>query len=294
MRSILLAVLALALAAPLLAAQIESKTTRNGVPESWSVTSVGPGGVLRIDEGGFSSTASGGGLTFAKGAIRDTMIFDPEAGEIMSVEGSVCRVLSSSSAPPPGMEFMDSAEMQAHQEEMARAMAGANEQIAEAMKQMRESGASQAELDMMENMMEGFQVPGGRPEDNRLEIVAEDRGVSVGEFEADVYLAKSPAGVEKFRFYMTDVDDIPGGEAIKDGVVGMMNTMADVMKSMGVGQIMDDGMMTVINGPEFKGKYPVAVDDLQAGTRSEVTSASGRKADVDFSPDCEKRDMMGN
>ncbi len=302
MRSMLLAVLTLPLAAPLQAAQIETTTTKDGVPERWSVTSVGDGNKMRIDEGGFNAMAVASGaaaagnegvsVSYEKGPVRDTMIHDPAAGEIMSVEGEICRVLSSKSAPPPGMGFMNSPEMQAHQKEMAKAMAGRDKQVAEAIAQMEQSGASKAQIDAMKKVLGGFDMATPPPNKDALEVERLEKNVSVGKFRADVYLAKTVGGEEKFRFYMTDVDDIPGGQDVRDGMVGMMESFADLMNQWGVGGVMDEAIVTIMTGPDFAGKYPVAIDDLQRNTHTEVVRASASAGDVDFTPDCKKQDMM--
>ncbi len=304
MRSIFLGILALQFAALAHAAQIETTTTENGVLTRWSITTVGDGKKIRIDEGGFNATgvasataAAGTGgvdVSYEKGPVRDTMIFDPDNGEMMSVEGKICRVLSSKSAPPPGMEFMNSPEMQAHQQEMAKAMAGRDKKVAEAIAQMKASGASQAQIDAMSKVLGGFDMATAPPNKKALEVERVDRNVSVGEFRADVYLARTAGGVDKYRFYMADVGDIPGGQDVRDGMVGMMETFAELMKQWGVGGVMDEAIVTIMTGPDFAGKYPVAIDDLQHNTHTEVVSARASAGNVDFSPDCEKRDMMSN
>ncbi len=304
MRSIFLVVLLLQFTAASHAAQIETKTTENGVPTRWSITTVGDGKKIRIDEGGWnaSATASGaaaagtGGVSvdYQKGPVRDTMFYYPDPGEIWSVEGKICRVLSRDSAPPPGMGFMNSPEMQAHQKEMAKARSGASETIAKAMQDMRDSGASQAEIDAMNRVLGGLDMATAPPNKKALEVERLDKNVSVGKFKLDVYLARTAGGVEKYRFYMADVDDIPGGQDIRDGMVGMMETFAELMNRMGISGMMDEGMVTIMTGPDFEGKYPVAIDDLQRKTRTEVVSTNASAGNVDFSPDCEKRDMMGN
>ncbi len=280
--------------------QIETTTTENGVKTEWTVISVGEGKKIRVDGGGWNASASasgaaaagsGGKVSYDKGRVKDTMIYDPETREIMSVEGKVCRVMNAS-AGVPGMGHMNSPEMQAHQKQMAEAMAGANKQIAEAMAQMKKEGASQAEMDAMNQVLGGFNMAGQVPNKDALEVELVDKNVSVGKYKADVYLARTASGIEKYRFYMADVDDIPGSQPVRDGMVGMMETFAEMMDNMGVGGLMDEGISTVIASSEFKGQYPVAIDDLQRNTHTEVTNARADAGNVDFSPDCEKRDMM--
>jgi len=276
------------------AAQIETTTTENGVKTRWSITRIGENDVMRIDEGGWGSSVSMSGaasagsdaasVRYEKGTVQDTIIYLPNPGEVMMVEGKVCRVLSKDSAAPPGMDFMNSPEMKEHQSQMAAAMANARAQ-------MEQSGLSQAQIDAMGDLVGGFDMA-EPPQDDALHFELLDKNVSVGEFTADVYAAKIASGVEKFRFYMADIDDVPGGRAVKNGMVGMMNIYAEYMSNIGAGQLMDEAVVTIMNGPKFEDQYPVAIDDLEGNSHTVISSASSARSDVDFTPDCQKKDMM--
>ena len=291
---------ALLIAANSGAAEIVTETTENGVKTRWSVTSISPDNIMRIDEGGWGSSstmsaeASAGGspgVTYIQGRADDTTIYNPDSGEIMSVEGNICRVLSKDSAPPPGMDFMGGADMQAHQRQMAEAMQGANSQIAEAMKQAQQSGASQAQVDAMNAMLGGL---GQSPieTDDALRVVSLDRMEIVGDYKTEVFLARTAAGVDKYRLYMVDVDKVPGGRSVKDGMTGMVNTYAEYMEGINAGALMDEGLTTVLTSPQFADSYPAAFEDLQMGTRTAITKASAGASDANFKPVCDKRDMM--
>jgi len=277
-----------------IAAQIETTTTENGTKTRWSVTSIGENQLMRIDEGGWGSSvtmsgeasagSSSANVQYEKGKVQDTIIYDPNLGEVMMVEGNVCRVLSAQSAAPPGMDFMSSPEMKDHQARMAGAMA-------DARAQMEQSGMSQAQIDAMGDVLGGFDMA-EPPREDTLHFEAQEKNVSVGEFTADVYVAKTASGVEKYRFYMADIDDVPGGRAIKKGMVGMMNIYAEFMSNVGAGQLMDEALVSIMNGPRFEGEYPVAIDDLQDNSHTVISLASDDGPSVDLTPDCVKKDMM--
>jgi hypothetical protein len=222
------------------------------------------------------------------------MIYNPDTAEIMSVEGNICRVLSRDSAPPPGMDFMGGADMQAQQRQMAEAMKGANAQIAEAMRQAKESGASQAEIDAMNAMLGNIGRSSAFATDNSLHVVSLDRSETVGDYRTDVYVARTAADVDKYRLYMVDIDKVPGGRSVKDGIVGMVNTFADYMEGINAGALMNEGLTTVLTSAQFADSYPVAFEDLRLGTRTVIVNASAAASSADFAPACEKRDMMAN
>lgn len=96
------------------------------------------------------------------------------------------------------------------------------------------------------------------PNRDALQMEPLKKNVAVGNFMADVYLARTTGGVEKYRSYMGDTSDVPGGRTVRHGIGG----------------VMDEGIVTMLNGEDFKDRYPVAIDDLQRGTRTDVTKAS--------------------
>lgn len=282
------------------AAEIATETTENGVKTRWSVTSISADNLMRIDEGswGGSSTmsdeASAGGsadVTYFQSSADDTTIYDPHLEEIMSVEGNICRVLSKDSAAPPGMEFMGGADMQEHQRKMAEAFKGADAQIAGAIEQARQGGASQAQLDMMNAMLGGLgQAP--VETDDTLHVVSLDRTETVGDYQTEVFLATTAAGVDKYRLYMVDIDRVPGGRSVKDGMIGMVNLYGEYMEGINAGALMDESLTTVLTSPDFADSYPAGWFDVETGTLTAITKASAAPSNADFGPDCTKKDMM--
>ena len=284
------------------AAEIRTETTQDGHKIRWSVTRISPDDIMRVEEGGFGSSVSmsaegsaGGTATmnYIKGDANDVTIYNPHSKEIMSVEGKVCRVLSADSAPPPGMDFMGGAEMQEHQRQMAEAMKGANAQIAQAMAQAKQGGASQAELDALNRAtaMLGL-TEGPEQTDDALEIISLDRKETVGEYTTDVYLARTVAGVDKYRLYMVDIDEVDGGGKVKRGMVGMVGLYGEYMEGINAGALMDESLTTVLTSEQFEDWYPAAFEDLERNTRTAIVHASAAESTANFDPDCEKKDMM--
>ena len=289
----ILSVLALLLCTPADAARIATETTENDVKVRWSVTNVSEQGVMRIDEGSWqtaataSSTASSGSasLSYDRSAESSTMIYDPTAGEIISVEGSVCRVFAADSAPPPGMDFMGGAEMQAHQQQMAAALARAKQE-------MKNSGMSQADMEAMSRMLDGLGNRGMAQPKAKPELSLLDDDVTVGDFDGSLYRVDNSAGVEQYRVVLVDVDDVPGGRAVRAGMDGMFAIFSDYMQGMGMSGMPGQELLRVLQDPEFAGLYPVLIEDHGRGWRTEIVAADDDAEVVEFTPDCERRGMF--
>jgi len=114
----------------------------------------------------------------------------------------------------------------------------------------------------------------------------------VGDYDTDVYLARTAGGVEKYRLYMVNIDKVPGGRDVKAGMVGMVNLYGEYMEGINAGALMDESLTTVLTSDQFKDSYPAAFEDLQRNTRTAITNASAGASNADFTPECEKRDMM--
>ncbi|MEL7186706.1 MAG: hypothetical protein AAFN50_09795 [Pseudomonadota bacterium] len=297
-----LIVLALLLAGGnVLAGQIISETTENGAKTRWSVVNINADGVMRIDEGGYGasvSTADAGSMqassvTYTKGNVRDTIIYNPQPGEIMSVEGNICRVLSADSAPPPGMGFMNSPEMAQHQQQMAAAMSNKDRQIQMAIQQLEQSGASQADIDRMKQMLGAFDIPGmQQPETPSYSFELLDGSASAGDFNGRRYSISDQHGAERFRVVMVPVNEVPGGRKARDGMDGMMGVFEQYMQGSGLPIGLGDGLMDIMQNDEFAGDYPALIEDLQENSITAIVSASDDAANVDFAPQCERRGMM--
>lgn len=276
------------------AAQISSETTENGAKTRWSVINISSAGVVRIDEGGWSASVSApaagslqsSSVQFTRTEIRDTIIYNPQSAEVMSVEGDICRVLSADSAPPPGLGFMNSPEMAEHQTKMQGAMA-------EAMQQMEDSGMSQREIDAMKELMGGMAMPGMQPPSKpsySFELL--DSSASVGSYRGRLYSISDQHGTERYRVVMVPVDDVPGGRKARDGMDGMMNVFRQYMQGSGLPGGYGDALMEVMQDAEFSADYPARIEDLQQNSTTEIVAASSDAADVVYEPQCERRGMM--
>lgn len=281
---------------PAYAATLEVETSENGVKSSWSITYVNGAGVMRVDEGSWVASVSAPAagsiqsstVTYTRGRIQDTIIYNPDADEILSVEGEICRVLSADSAPPPGMGFMNSPEMQAQRQQMGSA-------AADAIKQMEQSGASPQQIQAMKDMMGTLDIPGMEPPEppsNDIQLV--DGNVTVGDYTGRRYSISDSTGTELYRVVLASVDDLPGGQQARDGMEGMMALFEEYMQGAGLPTAgLVGGLTEFMTDQQFASDYPLQVEDLQRGTVSTVILASDDIAAVEFDPECERQDMTG-
>lgn len=276
------------------AAKITSETTENGAKTRWSVINISEAGVVRIDEGGWAASVSApaagsmqsSSVQFSKGDIRDTIIYNPQSEELMSVEGDICRVLSADSAPPPGMEFMSSPEMSEHQQKMEGAMA-------DAMRQMENSGMSQKDIDKMKDFMGGMNLPGMQQQTKpsySFELV--DSNASAGEYTGRLYSITDQTGMERYRVVMVPVDDIPGGRKARQGMDGMLSLFQQYMQGAGLPGGYGDALIVIMQDSEFSGDYPASIYDARENSTTEIVDADKQAAAVEFDPQCERRGMM--
>lgn len=252
------------------------------------------GQLLVVDSGvGGAASGAAAGAPGAAGMIgkmapkasRNETFYNPQVPELISLEGDgSCRVLDSDTQPPPGMA---GAAGQNH----ADTMATARQQMEQAMAQARQQGMTPEQERMMQQMFGGpdsmMGGPGAqaKPEGSWR---ATGRTQSFGQFgTAEAYEELDGSGQVTHVYWLAPVSQIPGGQEVRSAMEGMLDFFQRFVDSMGMGQLIDTPALKAIR--EREGVYPVAVDDVQAGTRDQVIAAQTDDGDVNYQPDCARR-----
>lgn len=258
-------------------------------------------GDLRVDEQGFSSSATTSDsastkskpkVTFTPGPIEDTMIYQSRGKAVVVLEGEVCRKLTADSAPPPGLGAMGG-NMGDARKQMAEAMQQANAAMEQAMAEARKQGMTPEQEKMMRQFTKpAMNIPDTKPR-NALSISPLNDTVKVGQYSGEGYLVSDSDGNEKYKIWMTPASKIKGAKHVRKGLEGMMAVYEKYMDKMGGTALMDTSLSAMFKKDEFKNMYPIRTEDLNSGEITEVVEVRTDDGDVDFYPECEERDMMG-
>ncbi len=258
-------------------------------------------GDLRVDEQGFSSSAttsasasagSAPKVTFTPGPIEDTMIFQAREKAVVVLEGKVCRKLTADSAPPPGLGAMGG-NMADAQRQMAEAMKQANAAMEQAMAEARKQGMTREQEAMMKKFTNpAMNIPNTKPR-GTLSVSSLDDTVKVNGISGKGFLVADSDGNEKYKIYVAPVSKIKGASDVRKGLEGMMTTFEQYMDKMGGSALMDTSLSAMFKKDELKNMYPIRTVDLNSGEVTDVVEVRSGDGDAEFYPECEERDMMG-
>lgn len=259
-------------------------------------------GDLRVDEQGFSSSSTMSSeasvnskpkVTYTPGRIEDTIIYQSRNKAVIFLEGNICRKLTADSAPPPGVAAMGG-DIGEAQKQMADALKQASSAIEQAMEEARKQGMTPEQ----EKMMRKFTNPAMNLEELKprgaLSISPLNDTVKVGRYTGEGYLVADSEGNEKFKIWVTPVSKLKGAKDVRKGFEGMMETYEEYLDKMGGSALMDTGLTAMLKKDELKNMYPVRTEDLDSGEITEVVDVKSGSADVEYYPECEERDLMGN